>query len=303
MMKSPTPVPRNNDNFRRLQSIASVFVASILSVFCVSPERGKADGQEYSAVARLGAKSLGLTPSDVTVRIGNIRVSGTEIRTMPDIRRTIAFVIDAGPDQSQVVSREKELAVALIHELSDAVTSFIVVSAVTSSRTLVTALDGPVAIEHIHDISGESGQRRNVAVYDAIGGAIRQISCAPGLRVVIFIGEGNDEGSTLRYPELRNLAESYHIGFFSALVANHSLRGTKSILRYGWNLRELAGDTAGLFVENQKTSKTTRQLSENIRRLRLVTFEMSRPQSGRYKLSVSSKRNGLLKAQKAIVIP
>ena len=122
-------------------------------------------------------------------------------------------------------------------------------------------------------------------------------------RAVIFIGEGNDGGSKLRYAELRNLAESNRIAFFAALVANHSLRGTKSILRYGWNLRELTSDTAGIFFENQNTSKASWQLSESIRSLRLVTFEIPYPQSGRYKLSVSSKPHKRFKAQKGIVIP
>jgi len=211
--------------------------------------------------------------------------------------------MDAGPDQAQVLSEEKDLAMALINELSDASTSFTVASAGISSQTQATTFDRSVAISHIRGIAGENGEKRNVPIYDVIGSAIRQISLRPGLRVVIFIGEGNDGGSKMLYAELRSLAESNQIAFLAALVAGHSLRGAKSILRYGWNLQDLTSDTVGIFLEKQKTPKAIRCLSESVRGLSLVAFEMPSPQPGRYKVSVSARRGKRLRAQRAIVIP
>jgi hypothetical protein len=237
------------------------------------------------------------------MRIGNTSVQATAVQASPEIHRNIAIVMDAGADQANVLQKERELAIVLINELSDSSTSFTVASAGTSSKTQATTLDRSVAIEHIRDIAGDSGQKRNVAIYDAIGSVIRQISLDSGLRVVIFIGEGNDGGSRLRYAELRNLAESNQVAFFAALVADHSLRGAKSILRYGWNLQELTSDTAGILLENQKTPKASRQLRESVQGLRLIAFDTPPRQSGRYKLSVSARRGKKLRAQKAIVFP
>jgi hypothetical protein len=292
----------NKSHFIPSRSIARVAVTIIFTII-VPSGRTQTDHQQYAVVARVDAKNAGLTPNDLVVRVEHMSVPAMAIKAYPEIPRNIAIVLDAGPDQARILSKEKELAIALINGLSDGGTSFTIAKAGTSPETLAPTQNRSVAVEDVRGIKGDKGERTSVAIYDAIGSAIRQISLVPGLRVVIFIGEGNDGGSRLGYAELRNLAESNQIAFFAALVANHSLRGTKSILRYGWDLRELSGDTAGIFLENQKTSKATRQLSESVARLRLVIFKIPFPQSGRYKLSASSTRNKRFKAQKRIVIP
>jgi hypothetical protein len=287
---------------RPLRCVASV-AAAIIFVVLAASRTTKADSQQYSFVARVDAKNAGLTSSEVVVKIGNVSTAATAIKASPDIPRNIAIVVDAGPDQAKVLPKEKGLAIALINELASMGTSFTIVSAGTSSKTQAATLDRSVAIEHIREIAGNSGEKTNVAIYDAICSAVRQISVDSGLHVIIFIGEGNDGGSRLRYAELRNLAESNQIAFFAALVADHSLHGTKSILRYGWYLRELTSDTAGIFLENKKTPKATQRLSESVKGLRLIAFDLPPHQPGRYKISVSARRGRRLHAQKAIVIP
>jgi hypothetical protein len=303
MSESARPVVLNASRSGPLRRVASVVVAIIFAILCAPLETTKAASEQYSVVARVDAKSAGLTSSEVVLRIRNVSVPATAVEASPEIRRNIAIVMDAGSDQANVLSKEKELAVALINELSDGGTSFTIASASTSSKTQPTTLDRSVAIEQIRDITGDRGEKANVAIHDAIGSAIRQISFNSGLRVVIFIGEGNDGGSRLRYAELHSLAESNHIAFFSALVADHSLRGVKSILRYGWNLQELTSDTAGVFLENPKIPKATRRLSDGVRGLRLIRFEMPSLPSGRYKISVLAPRGKGLRAQTCIVIP
>ena len=286
-----------------LRCVPHVFVAAIVTLPCALPGTSKTDDRQYAVVALVDAKSEGLTLGEVVIKVGSTSVRATAIKASPEIPRNLAIVVDAGPDQERVLSREKALAVALINELSDAGTSFTIARAAISPKTEEPTLDRRLAIEHIRDLAGDSGEKRNVAVYDALGSTIRQMSLTPGLGVVIFIGEGNDGGSSLGYAELRSLAESNHIACFAALIADHSLRGTKSILTYGWNLRELAGDTAGKFLENPKTPNATRRLSESVRRLRLIAFEIPFHRSGRYKISVSSLRGKALLAQKSILIP
>jgi hypothetical protein len=210
--------------------------------------------------------------------------------------------MDAGPDQENVLPREKELAIAVINEFSDGSTIFTITTAGTLSEPHATP-DPSVAIERIRNTKIASGGKTNVPIYDPIASVIRLISRSPGLRIVVFIGEGNDGGSRMRYPELRGLAESNQIAFFAALIADHSVRGAKSLLRYGWNLRELTSDTAGIFLENEKTRKATRQLTEAIKALCLISFKLSSLPSGRYKVSVPEHQRGRLHAQKAMTIP
>ena len=57
---------------------------------------------------------------DIVVRVGNVSVPATAIQASPDIPRNIAIVMDTGPDQANVLSKEKEMAVALINALSNA---------------------------------------------------------------------------------------------------------------------------------------------------------------------------------------
>jgi hypothetical protein len=279
-----------------------VVVATIFAVFVVLPATTKADSEQYSVLARVDVSSAGLTASDIVVRVEHVSVPATGVKASPDIPRSVAIVMDAGPDQAGVMSREKELAIALINGLSDPSTSFTVATVGISSKMQATTLDRSVAIEQVREVTIDSRQKTNVLIYDAIGSAIRRISLTPGLRIVIFIGEGNDGGSILRYVDLRSLAESNHTACLAALVADHSLRGTKSILRYGWNLQELTSGTAGIFLENQKTPKATRRLIETVRGLRLITFEVSSLQTGRHKISISSNRGRRFKVQKAFVI-
>ena len=303
MSKSLRRLALNTGRSATMRWIGRLSVATILAVLVAPPRTTKADSQQYSVVVRVDAKSAGMISGDIVVRVDHVRVPTTAIYANPDIPRDIAIVIDAGPDQAKVLPKEKDLAITLINQLSDAGTTFSIASVGTPSKMQAATLDRSVAIEHIRQITQDKGEKKNVPVYDAIGTAIREISVSPDLRVVIFIGEGNDGGSRLRYAELRSLAESNHIACFAALLADHNLRGAKSILRYGWNLQQLTSDTAGIFLENQEALKATQRLSESVRSLRLIRFEMPFRVPGRYKISVFSTQGKKLRAQKAIAIP
>lgn len=294
-------IPRA-DLHRHLSDVAAASIVVGFLGLIAFPPTARADTSQYAAVARLDPKDTSLNASEIVVRVGDRRSPAAAIQAIPDIQRSIAIVMDRGPDQKSALSREKELAIALINEFSDGGTTFTIATAGTPSSLEVT-LNQPIAIERIRNIAVATGMKANVPIYDPIGAAIRHISRSPGLRIVIFIGEGNDGGSRMRYLELRSLAESNQVAFFAALVADHSLRGTKGILRYGWQLRELSSETAGAFLENDRTPEAIRRLSENIRGLRLISFELPRLKPGRYKISMQDRQGKRLRSQNAIVIP
>ena len=292
----------NTGRHKPLRRAAGAVVVTIF-VALVTSRTTKANGQQFTVVARVDAKSTGLISGGVVVRIGNISVPATAIKASPEIPRNIAIVLDTGPDQAKVLSKEKDLAAGLINDLAGSGTSFTITEAGTSTKMQAPTQDRSIAIEHVRAITGDGGKKTNIPIYDAIGSVIRKLSITPGLRVVVFIGEGNDGGSRLRYADLRNLAESTQIALCVALVADHTLRGTKSLLRYGWNLRELTDDNAGIFLENLKTPKAKRRVIDSVQELRLVFFERPSLQSGPYKISVSARKGKRLHAQKAVVIP
>ena len=104
-------------------------------------------------VARINAKSPGLTSSDIAVRIADMSVPATAIETGPDVPRIVAIVIDAGPGQAKVMSKERELAVAPIIELPGASTTFTIDGAGILSKTKATRLDRSVAVGNDrHDV-------------------------------------------------------------------------------------------------------------------------------------------------------
>lgn len=124
----------------------------------------------------------------------------------------------------------------------------------------------------------------------------------PGIRVLIFLGGGKDLGSKLSYKELRNVAEANHVACFVLLVADRSHRGPKSMLSHGWWMRELADDTAGIFLENEKMPKAIAKVSENIRAIRLITFEMDFRVPGRHVIRGNATPPLRIRLQKAIFL-
>jgi hypothetical protein len=213
MSENPRLVTPDTGPHASLQCVA--VIVAIISFIPVAPTgTTEADGQQYSVVVRIDGRNTALTSSEISVRIGSIRVPATAIKTSSDVLRNIAIVVDAGPDQAKVLSREKELAVALVNELSDASTSFTIASASTLSNPQATTPDRSVAIEHICDIAGDNGEKTSVPIYDVIGSAIRQISLSPGLRVVIFIGEGNAECLRFAMIFCRHAYQSWQLSRF-----------------------------------------------------------------------------------------
>jgi hypothetical protein len=149
--------------------------------------------------------------------------------------------------------------------------------------------------------STETGRKSEIPIYEAMASAIGGLSELRGLRVLIVIAEGNDYGSTLGFKELRALVEARNVTCLVALVDDHPTRGTKSILRYGWSLQDLANDTAGAFVENSKNvGRTATRVAGMVASLRLITFEITGLPPGRHRVSVSSTSRLRLHAQKAI---
>jgi len=257
----------------------------------------------HSAVLRADSPDREVGPPDLAITAEGRRGSIVSVMDTSEAPLSIALVIDAGPNQSGVLNREKELASSLIAEFSDAKTEFIVMRAGYQATTIATTSSGAIAISSLEPLSVETEKKSRIPIYKAVALAIEQLSSRSGIRAVIIIAEGNDSGSGTSYKQLRASAQAQHVSVMTALVADHSTRGSKAILSYGWDLQSLAGDTAGIFVDNDRnTPRVVKRLSQGIRSLRLVSFEIDGVSIGRHRMHTSSNSAGRLHAQRGVFI-
>ena len=99
----------------------------------------------------------------------------------------------------------------------------------------------------------ESGRTR---LYDAIAAGIKRLETRndSGSKVLVIIGEGNDFGSSLKYDEVKRLAQSAHVQCFALLVADHNLMEGR-VRHFGFYLYNLARTTKGAGYDIEASRK------------------------------------------------
>lgn len=261
------------------------------------------DKLQHSITLRVDSPNREINPRDLGITSEGRRANIVSVIDASEAPMSIALVMDAGPNQWAVLNREKELASSLIAEFSGARTEFIVVRAGYQATNTVTTFSGSVAISSLQTLSADRGKKSQIPIYKAVALAIEELSLRPGIRVLMIIAEGNDSRSGINYKQLRASVQAQHVAVMTVLVADHSARGSKSTLRYGWDLRSLASDTGAIFLDNDRNaSRTLKRLTEAIRSLRLVTFEIDGVSQGRHRMRTSSNSVGRLHAQKEVFI-
>ena len=258
---------------------------------------------QHTIVVRMESPDRQISPQDLKISADGRSARIASVIGGYEAHISISLVIDAGPDQPKVLGREKDLAASLIAGFSDATTDFIVTRAGYRPTHVAATSESSVAINSVLALNAETGKKSDIPIYDAMALGIQELSGRPGIRVLVVIAEGNDHGSSVNYKQLRASAETHHVSCLTAIVADHGIRGPKSILRYGRDLEELAGDTAGIFIENdRKVDRMASRVERMIKSLRVVTFDIDGLTSGRHEISVVSHSAGRLHAQHAIVL-
>lgn len=287
---------------RRL-TLFSLLLLISLGTSSVAASVAKTDDLQHSIVLRADSPNREIDPRDLGITAEGRRASIVSVTNASEAPMSIAVVIDAGPNQSAVLNREKKLASSLIAEFSDTTTDFIVIRAGYQATNLVTSSVGSIAMSSLHALGTETGKRSQIPVYKAVALAIEELSLRPGIRVLMIVAEGNDSRSGITYKQLSASAQAQHVSLMTVLVADHSARGSKSILHYGWDLQSLASDTAGVFLDNDRNpSRTLKRLTEAIRSLRLVTFEIDGVSPGQHRMHTSSNSVGRMHVQKEMFI-
>ena len=291
--------PRQN----RRATLIGLFLLISLGSSSVAAIVAKTDNLQHSITLRADSPTRAINPRDLGITAEKRRASIVSVMDASEAPMSIALVIDAGPNQSAVLNREKELASSLIAEFSDPTTDFIVIRAGYQATNIVARSVGSIAMSSLQGLTAETGKKSTIPVYKAVTLAIENLSLRPGIRVLMIIAEGNDSKSGISYKQLRASAQAQHVAVMTVLVADHSARGSKSSLRYGWDLRSLASDTGAIFLDNDRnTSRTLKRLTEAIRSLRLVSFEIDGVSLGRHRMHTSSNSVGRMHAQKEVFI-
>jgi len=269
----------------------------------VAANAATTDNLQHSITLRADSPHREIGPRDLGITAAGRRGRIVSVTNSSEAPMSVALVLDAGPNQSAVLNREKELASLLIAEFSNARTDFIVIRAGYQATNIATSSAGPVLLDSLQALRAETGKRSQIPINRAVALAIEELSLRPGIRVLMIIAEGNDSRSGVSYKQLRASAQAQHVAVMTVLVADHSARGSKSTLRYGWDLRSLASDTGAIFLDNDRnTSRTLKQLTEAIRSLRLVSFEIDGVSLGRHRMRTSSNSVGRMHAQKEVFI-
>jgi hypothetical protein len=186
--------------------------------------------------------------------------------------RELVVLIDVNPQQEKVLPVELDLAEGVVQKLRQPESTFTVITFGAEPPTLLKSRvhtdEVVTAIEAVR-LGRPSDGYLSAQLYQALNLAFDQFTEDARPKSVLVITEGNDypRGNALRQTVFR--AQLSHVICNVAMVADHTLYGTKAIQRYGFYLRRLARKTHGRYVEvggqEKNVPHSVDQLSESIR--------------------------------------
>ena len=182
----------------------------------------------------------------------------------------LVVLLDINPNQKKVLPVELALAEGVIQKLGQPGKAFSVITFGSKSPTLLkSGVQASEAVAVIRDIGlgQQSDEYLSVQLYGALNLAFEQFTDDAGPNSLLIVTEGND-GRGKMFKQAVARARQLHVICNVAMVANHTLYGSKAIQRYGFYLRELAGRTHGRYIEvgdrPKKAPRSIDRLSESI---------------------------------------
>jgi len=183
----------------------------------------------------------------------------------------VVVVLDINPHQEKVLPVELALAEGTIQRLHQAENTFSVITFGSQTPTLLKpGVTADEAIAMIRDVTLEQTREKYFSVhfYDALSLAISQFTDNTRSKSLLVISEGNDYFPRKTFKETVARAQQLQAACDVAMVADHTLYGTKGIQRYGFHLRRLAGKTHGQYIEvgakQKRVARSVERLSDAI---------------------------------------
>ena len=188
----------------------------------------------------------------LTVRADSLLANDAQENPQSSSSRQIVVLLDVNPNQQKVFSLESDLAAGLLNHLNepDDAVSLITFGSEAPVLRIVKAKPGD-AIDGIRKASIEPPKARDFSVYlyKAIDLALSQFEDDARPKSLLIIAEGREDFGGKAFKQIVSRALNLRVHCYVALVAKHSLRGSKSILIYGFYLSELARKTHGRCIE------------------------------------------------------
>jgi hypothetical protein len=177
----------------------------------------------------------------------------------------VVVVLDINPNQRKVLSLESGLAAGVLGHLDQRDAAVSLITFGSGDPALRSANAKPsAAIEAIKRVGPEqSGERYfSIHLYKAMELALNQFTDDARPKSLLIIAEGREDFGGKAFKQIVSRARQLRVNCYVALVASHSLRGSKSILIYGFYLSELASKTHGRCIEVGDRQKKLPRLVE-----------------------------------------
>jgi hypothetical protein len=178
----------------------------------------------------------------------------------------IAFVVDSNFHQKDVLQLEKDTVENLLSRFENREVRAFVMNYGTGIQTS-GALTGDLNSlrTFTRSVRADTDKRNEtILLFDALKQAIDALSVGSGNKAIILFAEGNGYGNFVRPQTLAPLAQQKHIACYVVLFADHSCHGPKGILRYGWDLVDLAAKTGGKFWEVGNNHRKAERITDDI---------------------------------------
>ncbi len=167
-------------------------------------------------------------------------------------RRQIVILLDINPNQQKVFALESDLAMGVLDHLDQRDAAVSVVTFGSGKPVLRSTNAKPSeAIDAIRSVIPEQSKERyaSIHLYEAMNLALNQFTDDARSKSLLIIAEGREDFSRKEFKQIVFRARQLKLSCYVALVAGHSLRGSKSILMYGFYLSDLASKTHGQSIE------------------------------------------------------
>jgi hypothetical protein len=183
----------------------------------------------------------------------------------------VVILLDTNPNQRKVFSLESGLATGVLDRLDhrDAAVSLITFGSGNPVLRTANAKPGE-AIDAIKSVNLEqSGERYfSIHLYKALDLALDQFTDDARPKSLFIIAEGREDFGGKAFKQIISKARQLRVNCYVALVASHSLPGSKSILIYGFYLSDFARKTHGRCIEvgdrKKKLPRFVEQFSTDI---------------------------------------
>lgn len=206
-----------------------------------------------------GQAVAGLTEQDLTLKDKDKVTSGVYFAPGSD-RVALLFALDQSGSLQQIISQQRDAALALFSRFSERSTVAVLRFAETSSLAIPFTKDADAARSAFRF---NAGQNRRTAIFDAASDALKAFADLPVVRaerrIVILISDGLDNRSTKSGDSVINAALDQRVSFYVIHLPLFEPRdGRLEVRRPIKGFRELAEKTGGqYFLVGDRTSALT----------------------------------------------